>query len=538
MSLTRIPALPGLTETEKSQLRLMQDRITAKQTKNALLDVYYEGHRAFQDLGISIPPQMQRTRAALGWPQKAVQALARKHVFEGYTVGGLTDTYDLGGLLARNEFETELAQAITSAYKHSVSFLTVAAGDVTRGEPPVMIQARDAKWTTALWDQRTRTLEAALALEASTAEGTEQYENTITGATMYTRSYIIHFSRQPGSAAWHLERMENPTGRVLVEPLVYDPQLGRPFGRSRITTEVRYLTDAAVRTLMRAETGAEFFSSPQRYVLGASEDAFTGMERWSAITGRLLALTVNEEGSTPTVGQFTQLSMEPHLAMYRQLAQNFCAATNLPMSTVGIFGDNPASAEAMQAAEYQLSDEADYQWRIFTPALRRLLQDVLMIRDRLTEPPEESWDMAINYTPTRYVSPQASADVIAKIASALPDVATTTVGLRRAGFTQAEIEQVRAENAPGKAASLLERLAGAGNLESPAAPEQQPLEAGGAEDPVALKAKFDALGVAIRAGIEPQDAALRLGLDGLRFTGAVPVSLRMPEADADKLEAK
>ena len=211
MSLTRIPALPGLTETEKSQLRLMQDRITAKQTKNALLDVYYEGHRAFQDLGISIPPQMQRTRAALGWPQKAVQALARKHVFEGYTVGGLTDTYDLGGLLARNEFETELAQAITSAYKHSVSFLTVAAGDVTRGEPPVMIQARDAKWTTALWDQRTRTLEAALALEASTAEGTEQYENTITGATMYTRSFIIHFSRQPGSAAWHLERMENPT---------------------------------------------------------------------------------------------------------------------------------------------------------------------------------------------------------------------------------------------------------------------------------------------------------------------------------------
>lgn len=53
-----------------------------------------------------------------------------------------------------------------------------------------------------------------------------------------------------------------------------------------------------------------------------------------------------------------------------------------------------------------------------------------------------------------------------------------------------------------------------------------------------MKAKFDALGVAIRAGIEPQDAALRLGLDGLRFTGAVPVSLRMPEADADKLEAK
>src|SRR5690606_19004901 len=40
-----------------------------------------------------------------------------------------------------------------------------------------------------------------------------------------------------------------------------------------------------------------------------------------------------------------------------------------------------------------------------------------------------------------------------------------------------------------------------------------------------LKAKFDALGVAIRAGVEPEDAARRLGLAGIKFTGAVPVNL-------------
>ncbi len=51
-----------------------------------------------------------------------------------------------------------------------------------------------------------------------------------------------------------------------------------------------------------------------------------------------------------------------------------------------------------------------------------------------------------------------------------------------------------------------------------------------------MKAKFDALGVAVRAGVDPDDAATRLGLGGIEFTGAVPVSLRAPEADARQLE--
>ena len=456
MSLGALPRLPALTEDEQTMLARMWARITAKQAKNMLLDTYYEGHRVFQDLGISVPPQMRNVRAALGWPQKAVTALARKHVFEGYALDGTPDPFEVGGLLAHNQFETELAQAITSAYKHSVAFLTVAAGDTTAGEPEVMIQARDAKWTTALWDERTRTLLAALAVDATLPESNAPMRDQVTGFTVFYRHATITAAFSGGS--WSVERAVNPSGRIMVEPLVYDPQIGRPFGHSRITREVRYLTDAAIRTLVRSETGAEFFSSPQRYVLGASEDAFEDMDRWTAITGRLLALGVNDEGASPQVGQFTQMTMEPHLSMYRQLAQNFCAATNLPMSSVGLFADNPASAEAMQAAEAHLSDEAEYQWRVFTPPLRRLIQDVVMVRDRSPAPPPESWGLTVTWTPTRYVSPTSSADVISKLAQALPEVATTTVGLRRAGFTVGEIEQIRAENAPGKAVRVLERL--------------------------------------------------------------------------------
>ena len=451
--------MKGLTEAEQSVLNAMWKRIDAKAVKNELLNVYYDGHRTFTDLGISIPPQMSKVRAALGWPEKAVNALARKHVFEGYSLSGQLDPFEVGEILVRNQFDTELIQAINSAYKSSCAFITVAAGDTSRGEPAVMVQARDARWTTGVWDRRLRRLSAALAINESSTDYTNPKSFAPSSATLYLPEWTIVLERSGSS--WSMERLENPTGRVLVELLAYNPQLSRPFGSSRITREVRYLTDAAIRTLVRTETSAEFFSSPQRYILGADEKVYKDMERWTAITGRILGLTVNEEGDRPEVGQFTQMNMDPHLSMYRQLAQNFCAATGLPQSSVGLFADNPASADAMQAAEHALSDEAEYQWRLFADPLRRVVDDIVMVRDGLSEPPAESWKLAINWTPARYVSPQASSDFIVKIAQAMPEIPETTVGMRRAGFTQQEIDQIQVERRRSAAVGVLDRLAGA-----------------------------------------------------------------------------
>lgn len=49
---------------------------------------------------------------------------------------------------------------------------------------------------------------------------------------------------------------------------------------------------------------------------------------------------------------------------------------------------------------------------------------------------------------------------------------------------------------------------------------------------------LDALGVGIRAGAEFDEVASIVGLGGLKSTGATPASLRLPEADAAKLEDK
>ncbi len=51
-----------------------------------------------------------------------------------------------------------------------------------------------------------------------------------------------------------------------------------------------------------------------------------------------------------------------------------------------------------------------------------------------------------------------------------------------------------------------------------------------------IREQSDALGVLIRAGVAPDNAADLTGLSGVEFTGAIPTSLRVPEADAAKLE--
>lgn len=79
----------------------------------------------------------------------------------------------------------------------------------------------------------------------------------------------------------------------------------------------------------------------------------------------------------------------------------------------------------------------------------------------------------------------------------------------------------------------------------PPTPRRRPLRSsrlrlrrGGGLDTSHAKEAFDALGVAVRAGVDPQSALEVLGIPGVKLTGAVPVSLRLPEADSKALEEK
>jgi hypothetical protein len=87
--------------------------------------------------------------------------------------------------------------------------------------------------------------------------------------------------------------------------------------------------------------------------------------------------------------------------------------------------------------------------------------------------------------------------------------------------------------------AMLPEILTAARNEGPAVPatEADPLP-GVVVDPASqILASANALGVLIRAGVDQEEAAQRVGLDGLTFPN-LPTTIRVPEAEAAKVEAK
>lgn len=516
----------GLSGEQVTVIRELFGVWESKRERNILRSVYYDGLSPLKDFGISIPPQMKNIRLAMDWPEKTVRELAKRNMFDGFVLPGVEGTpFDLGGVLSANRFNLEFKQGVISAYKHSCAFITVAKGDVSAGEPEVVVQIRSAEWSAGLWDKRRREMSAALAI-------TDTTDGAVTGFTAYLPGLVVTCERSNGR--WFVDQQVTGVRRVLVEPLTYDPQLDRPFGRSRITRRVMTLTDQAVRSMVRAEVAAEFFAAPQRYVLGHDNSA--EFDTWKAVTGRLLAISKDEDGDAPTVGQFPQMSMQPHMEMYRSLSGQFAGSTGVPLNALGIVADNPASAEAIYAAELSLTMEARDSNEVFRTALERTAQNIVMLRDGLSEPSDELLALQARFVPPEIASPVSSADALIKLSAVFPWLADSPVALERAGFSRPEIDRLLADK---KSAELRANVAGlVAAFEGTTKPDGGVGESAGAADESVLedelknaqilKTKLDAIGVARRAGVNAASAADLVGLQGIKFDPGTPITLKQP----------
>lgn len=147
--------------------------------------------------------------------------------------------------------------------------------------------------------------------------------------------------------------IKNKVNHPLLVPIIHRPDAVRPFGRSRITRAVMYYQKYAKRTLERADITAEFYSFPQKYVTGISQDA-EAMDVWKATISSMLQFTKDEEGDSPKLGQFTTPSMSPFTEQLRTAAAGFAGETGLTLDDLGFVSDNPSSAEAIKASHENL----------------------------------------------------------------------------------------------------------------------------------------------------------------------------------------
>jgi hypothetical protein len=472
--------IEGLPDDEMATVSQLLSTWSGRRTRNLKRSLYYDSEQSFKDLGLTLPPQLKNAKFYLGWATMAVRKAAIRSQFEGLRLPGSDDPFELGAILAANNFGLELSQGIVSAYKHGMSLITVAKGDA--GEAPVQIQSHSAESCAALWDRRKRRISAALTISAMKDDRPSEF-------IVYLPTAILRCSRNQGK--WSAERIENKIGRTLVAPLTYDPQLGKPFGRSRITNPVMALTDMAVRAYVRMEGNAEFYSSPQLAIEGIDPDAFgeiNEQKKFKLAMDRLIALTRDADGNTPNIKQLQQATMTPHSDMLRTVASAFSGETGIPLNSLGVIHDNPASAEAIRAAEHDLLIDVTYQNKfVLSSAVKEVATLAVMVRDGLTEAPVDAWELSALFADPEFRSTSANADAYVKLAGANPDLAGSSVLLETV-FDEDRVARIVDERKTAQAGIRLDALVAAATKPPPvtpvpAAPIQGVLANGGTSGP-------------------------------------------------------
>lgn len=531
------PAVPGLTPAEQAALAQLVDLWRVKQPRNRLRQAYLDGVVRPDNLNISVPDDMvDQLGAVIGWPRKVVFGLSDLLIWDGVTSStGSDNPFEIDDLLASTGFELEIAQTIPSSLTHSVAFLTLRKGVEAAGEPPVIIQGHSADWAAGLWDRVRRRLSYGLTIDDIDDAGRP------TRFTLYTpdSTYVVEVNT---ASAWRIIHAElHGMGAPMMEALPFEPSLDRPLGRSRISRDVMSITQRAMRTVLREELATELFTAPGILLSGVDSDLIDDLRSWDWKLGTIKTISSGEEPEGPKVTLLPQQSAQPFTEQMRALATELSGVSSLPVSSLGVIQDNPSSAEALYAAKEELVIKAKNAQRVFDAALNRVYAHAVMMRDGLDEMTPELRSLATRWGDPAHPSIVSQSDAIVKQISALPWLAESPVVLEELGYSGSQIARLMSDKRRAEASGLLDRLSAQETTDTAAtsAPIEQaaPASRGGLDTSHAKEA-FDALGVAVRAGVDPQSALDVLGMPGVKLTGAVPVSLRLPEADSKALEEK
>ena len=317
-----------------------------EQKRIRVLDRYkfYEMKNATFDFGISTPPDLRYWNSTVGWCAKAVDSLADRLVFRTFA----DDNFDLNRIYNLNNRDVLFDSAILSALISSCCFIYISE-DAT-GFP--RLQVVDGGNATGIIDPITGLLTEGYAVLERGDGGTSIQE------AYFTAEETAFYERGRRTM-----QQKNKAPYPLLVPIIFRPDAVRPFGHSRISRACMSIVGSALRTIKRSEISAEFYSFPQKYLLGVDPDA--DMDSWKASMSSLLTVSANENGEKPTGGQFSQQSMEPHVSQLRMFASLFAGETGLTLDDLGFATENPSSAEAIKASHENLRLTARKAQRTF-----------------------------------------------------------------------------------------------------------------------------------------------------------------------------
>lgn len=461
-----ISSIKDFPEFEWERLQKLLNIYNYHESKNNEKDRYYEGKISLSEvnLGIALPETLQGLEIGCAWGAKTVDVLAARSMFDGFVGLNGEEVETLDRIVAANNLLSEYMKACRDELKYGCTFATLSSDE----EKGCKIRFHSPQTAAALWDGEKGRVDCGFAIIDTVAD--EKEESTWRPSVInYYTDDAIYVLRSDDGDYWYSVVYPHKMGRPLMEALVWNATSNKPFGRSRIKEPVRRLIQGYVRTIANATIGLEFATSPQKYLLGITDEQFDVVvnQKFKQYVGSILASTNNpESGEKPSFGQLQQGNIAPHVEMIRILATQFSAATGLTVTDTGVVNDaNPTSSDAIMAQTQTLVGMAEQLNAGNSESLKNIAIMALAISTNvsLKELNSEQKDIVAHFKNPAMPNVAVTTDAAIKIASVREGFAQTDVFAEMIGFDKAEIRRIKAQEQRVRGMQVLEGLANGNN---------------------------------------------------------------------------
>lgn len=342
-------------------IEYLRGKLAEKRERVLVRYKFYDMKYFVKDFGIANRETLQYLNSIVGWCGKAVDSMGDRLVIDEFD----QDDFGFNDIMNLNNKDIFTGAAIQDALISSCSFIyiskdangfprlqTITAGDATGVIDPITYMLTEGYAVLERDKYKKATLEAYF-----TADGTWYYQG----------NEVVDY-------------VENPAPYALLVPIINRPDAMRPFGRSHISRACMSIVKSAIRTIRRSEISAEYYSFPQKYVTGLSQDA-ERMDTWKATISSFLAFEKDDEGDHPVLGQFQQQSMTPYESQLKMFAGLFAGETGLTLDDMGFPTDNPSSADAIKSQHENLRLKARKAQKNFTIGFLNAMYLAACVRD-------------------------------------------------------------------------------------------------------------------------------------------------------------
>lgn len=463
---------PSLGIEDSALLQELENRVNSYSQINKLLKAYYEGNMWLNKIGFSVPPRMKEFQTVVGWPAIIVDVIEERLKWKGWfdlsildeapqeqeidldpeadpledvqepvTVDAETQKF-FDDVYLDNSLESEAPMVHLDALIFGCGFATVGTRDPNDLEKTPLVTTESTELTTGIYDPQRRRLTSGVVFRTDD-------DGNIMRAALMKLGETIYLRRLGVGARWIIEdKDQHGLDRLPLVPFINRPMGSRRSGRSEITRPIRGYTDIGVRTILGMETNREFFSAPQRYVLGATEDDFRDADgnripAWQSVIGRIWGIGRNEDGELPEVGQWEPAPSRPYLEQIQGLSQLVAADGAVPQTYLGFMSDNPASADSIRALESRLIKRSERRITSFGWSWGEVGRLAWMMKNPGSKDvPRLDTDWGNPATPTM----QADADWAIKLIAAKVLSPDSTIARNRLNFSKSEQAIIEQEN--------------------------------------------------------------------------------------------